>query len=91
MTVEEAELDAMALRAADAWIGWWTDELARDGRGMAGGWPGTLSEARERAVEQARSELGSELSPDELEALARATYVAARTRWRSKAARDDEP
>lgn len=78
----------MALRAAEAWIGWWSDELARQGRGMSGGWPGTLSEARARASELVHRELGVDIAHEQLEALARATYSAARERWLSRAARD---
>ncbi len=89
VTPNAPDLDAIALRAADAWIDFWADTLAREGRAMAGGWPGTMSEARSRALAELRLD-GAELATDRLEALARATYAAARAKWRSRAAAEDD-
>jgi len=81
-------LERLALAAADEWIDWWACELARDDRRMAGGWPGTMREARARFVRAAA--LGNEhvLEAATIDALSRRTYVAARARWLSRAARE---
>ena len=62
--------------------------LRAEGRALAGGWPGTMSEARGWA----RAELtgmGVQPTHEELEWLARATYAQARDAWLARA-RDDE-
>lgn len=57
--------------------------LARAGRPIAGGWPGTISEARQLLASRLRSELASEhrLEPGEFDALAKTTYAAAKQAW----------
>jgi hypothetical protein len=66
------------------------DALRAEGREVAGGWPGTLSEARHFVRAQlARSGLAV-ITPDELEQAARATYASARSTWLANAESEDE-
>ncbi len=75
---------AWAARAeACAWTSWWVGELRRQNRPIAGGWPGTLSEARVRVARRIAVELGPQLAAtrQEVEEAARVTYGAARDEW----------
>jgi hypothetical protein len=73
-------------------MAWWVSELARDGRSLAGGWPGTLSQARARFLSHAIAVLGDEhgLDGPTVEVLTRRTYDVARESWRARAARDPD-
>lgn len=80
--------DALAHSAAASGRGWASRILsgvATAGRAAAGGWPGTLSEARVLAwsIEGAGA-----LPPSQVEALARAVYAAARAEWLVHAERE---
>jgi hypothetical protein len=64
-------------------------ELHREGRPAAGGWPGTLREARFRtqrffAAEMRRHKM-SAMTEAEREAVARTAYASARSTWCSRA------
>jgi alkylhydroperoxidase family enzyme len=83
------ELEALARRVGSAWVEEWRRELAVDGRPMSGGWPGTLSEARERAATRMRDELRSD-DPATLEAVARKANEIARSLWLSQSERDED-
>jgi hypothetical protein len=84
-----ARLERLALEAAQEWLEWWVNKLAREGRPMTGGWPGTLSEARVRFSRAAASHGdGKGLDPAALELLCRRTYEVARAGWLSRASRE---
>jgi len=53
--------------------------LQSEGRAAAGGWPGTISEARVRVEGVMQS--GTKATPDERNRLARVLYHAARSFW----------
>jgi hypothetical protein len=78
-------LEQAAFEAARAWATACRVELAREGRRVEGGWPGTLPEARVRAGAQAARALSersmSTLTHDELGRVARITYDEARRSW----------
>ena len=78
-------LEQAAFDAARAWATACRDELAREGRRVEGGWPGTLPEARMHASAQAGRALSerslSALTHDELGRVARITYDEARRSW----------
>jgi len=76
------ELSDLAVAAGEAWASWWVDELRRSGRPMAGGWPGTISEARARVLDRLRERGAGTLGGAvDLPALARTAYGAARASW----------
>jgi len=83
--VREQLLDEIALDAAHTWTRAYRLELAREGRHAAGGWPGTMAEARARALASAVRALSERAMPaptnDELERITRATYREARRTW----------
>ncbi|AKV00173.1 hypothetical protein AKJ09_06836 [Labilithrix luteola] len=82
-------LEQAALDAARSWTQVVCAELAREGRRVEGGWPGTIREARARAANEGASVLGRQsmtgLTHDELERLARITHDEARRFWAGKA------
>jgi len=86
-------LGTIAVAAGEAWFSWWCDELSKQGRPMAGGWPGTLSEARARILARVSAELGPAcaLSEAELAALAQTAFVTARAGWLASAVPDPDP
>jgi hypothetical protein len=89
----QSVLERGAQTIGEQWARGWRDELHSTNRRVAGGWPGTMTEARARA----RSHLGAtlsrqrlgELSVTELEQAARATYARARATWLSFADTND--
>jgi hypothetical protein len=82
----ERGYDRLAGEVADAWIDSWVRDLAHDGRVMSGGWPGTLSEARERVCLVLGGDHG--LDREALDRLTKLTYATARARWRARAGRE---
>ena len=80
-----AALERAVEAAGHAWAIEWADALRREGRAVAGGWPGTLSEARVRVVACAR-QAGRQRTTThaELERLTKKAYEAARTSWLSR-------
>jgi len=74
----------------DAWAQNVALDLRREQRTAAGGWPGTMSEARARATAHFRGLSVSALTRDELENAARAVYQRARGRWLAYARTDGE-
>jgi hypothetical protein len=80
-------LERAAIAVGVSWVAWWRDELRRQGRPAAGGWPGTISEARARVVARVSADLGrnyvNALTSDELEFLAKTAYGKARDDWRA--------
>ncbi|PIE05846.1 MAG: hypothetical protein CSA75_02625 [Sorangium cellulosum] len=81
-------VEQTATNAGEVWAGWWRKELVRQGRAAAGGWPGTLSEARAKVLETVLPEMRKrgmgELSFDEQELAAKTLYATARRRWLSR-------
>ncbi|MCA9676007.1 MAG: hypothetical protein H6709_07185 [Kofleriaceae bacterium] len=86
------ELEALAVAAGEAWARACAHDLRTQQRSVAGGWPGTLTEARAcvLAAVAARGASAS-VSIDQLRALSRTAYGVARTTWRAVCERDDEP
>ncbi len=96
---EEASLDkrgllleAVASTASRQWVEQWRNLLRGQGRPLAGGWPGTLPEARAVAQacfqqEHARNRSAA-LKSEEINWLAKSTYAKARQQWLSGAARE---
>lgn len=76
-------LDRTAHGEGSAWASWWRTELDRQSRPVAGGWPGTLSEARVRIARRIAHDLGPEfrVTAEELEGAARSAYRTARHDW----------
>ena len=82
-----ALVEKAATTAGEVWARWWRAELERQGRAAAGGWPGTLSEARARVLEAVLPDLRKsgirELTFEERELAAKTLYATARRRWLS--------
>jgi hypothetical protein len=83
-TLDEPNTDEKrrSVRAAldgRAWAESVRADLAGDGRPAAGGWPGTLSEARAKV--DANVDRNRDASPSERERLTRMLYQSARTFW----------
>jgi len=82
------DLEGLATAEGTAWATRSCDELLREGRSIAGGWPGTLSQARlriamcmnGRAAKPVRA-----LSADDLDWLARTLYLTAKAEWLARA------
>lgn len=81
-------LDGRVENSGRAWAAAVRAELVGEGRRAAGGWPGTLSEARGRLEAVLR---GGGTPPAERERLARLLYHTARDTWlASRDAPDEE-
>lgn len=90
MTPAEVErrrfIEESAIALGQTWAEGWRQDLHREGRPAAGGWPGTLREARTR-VERAlliamRGRKMPAITEVERELAARAAYASARNEWR---------
>ena len=85
-------LEAGSLAVGDAWVERVRDDLRSENRPTAGGWPGTLREARARTYAHFTNEAGMRrygaLSADEV--LVRAVYERARNQWLACAQMDDD-
>ncbi len=81
MTPERASklVEAAALSGA-RWARAERESLHAEGRRAEGGWPGTLSQAR-NYVRFALPDAGQSLSAEELSWMARAIYASARRDW----------
>ena len=88
------ELTVLSLAIGDAWVEHVKLDLRHENREVAGGWPGTMREARARAyahfTDGAAVERHGVLTRDELEHAVRAVYEHARARWLQSARNDDE-
>jgi hypothetical protein len=84
-TTRRAVLEEGSDLAGTRWALGFREELRREGRPAAGGWPGTMSEARARVAAHFRSELSRRrmqaLTHAECEWAARNVYAAARRNW----------
>jgi hypothetical protein len=85
-------LEDAASSEGTAWAEWWRVELRRQRRPVAGGWPGTLSEARARIVARILHEHGPQFSATaaEIESAARSTYGTAKRDWNDNCDPDPE-
>lgn len=83
-------LERAAMDTATAWAHQRMDGLRAEGREVAGGWPGTLSEARHflRATLTQAGLLS--ITHQELELTARTVYARARSMWLSRAQREED-
>lgn len=85
-TSRDLLLEQIAIDLAHDWTAAFRLELAREGRPIDGGWPGTLSEARARAGQHARAALSKRAmaapTAHEVEHVARLTTEKARRVWR---------
>ena len=84
-------LEQAALDTAKAWADSRIDQIRAEGREVAGGWPGTLSEARHYLRASLARKGVSLVTHDELEQAARATYARARSTWLANAESEDDP
>jgi phosphoglycolate phosphatase-like HAD superfamily hydrolase len=78
-------LEQDPIAVGTAWARAVCDNLTGQGRSIAGGWPGTLVEARARIAKSLRDELTKhgfkELDPEELDHAVSATYARAKQEW----------
>lgn len=81
----QSVLERSATAGGEQWAHRWRDELASSQRRAAGGWPGTIAQARVCARAHVSAELArlrlAGPSPAELEQAARVTYARARAVW----------
>jgi len=85
MTDRSAILDERPASIGAAWARAVCDRINGEGRVIAGGWPGTIVEARARIASHLRSELAERrmkaLAPEELDRAANVTYARAKQEW----------
>lgn len=78
-------LEQNPVAVGTAWARAVCDDIIEEGRVVAGGWPGTLVEARARIAGHLNHELSKHgmkaLAPEELEQAANATYARAKQEW----------
>ena len=81
----EAVLGEQPVLLGQTWATEWVQTMRNEGRRVAGGWPGTLPEARMRAQEHFARELRSRrlplLSQEELNQVTALVYERARSGW----------
>lgn len=86
VTARRMFIEQSAILLGRAWADGCRKELRREGRPAAGGWPGTLREARTRVGQALTLELRGRKMPAmtevEREIAARAAYASARIEWR---------
>ncbi len=86
-------LERAAASVGETWAKGWLAELVSEGRSAAGGWPGTISQARSRVRAVVIAELArarfEPAGPAELDQTARVAYARAREVWLSSAKADD--
>lgn len=90
-TLRRGALEKTAIGAGAQWAECCRVELKRQGRPIAGGWPGTLSEARTRvtlAWLRGHKKHGPAISHEELGWLARTAYGQAKRDWLAAASRE---
>lgn len=86
----DGDLDALAAAAGRAWASTLLGTLRAEDRVIAGGWPGTLREARGQVSRALSSWAGAPPSTDRLDALVRTAYASARHEWGAHAEPDVE-
>jgi hypothetical protein len=92
-TERRSILERCAGVVGEQWARGRRDELRSSNRRAAGGWPGTVAEARAYARAHLTTELArhrlTDITSAELEVAARATYASARATWLAFADADD--
>ena len=87
-------LERTAVAVGETWARGWLAELGSEGRSAAGGWPGTITQARSRVRAVVTAELArarfQPAAADEVDRTARAAYARAREVWLASAKADDE-
>ena len=87
-----ALLEEASIATGERWAAGWRDDLRQEGRPAAGGWPGTVAEARARVTAHLGPELHRRkmlaLTHEELERAARTAYARARRDWLSRNERE---
>jgi hypothetical protein len=87
VSVRRSFIEQRAAALGRTWAESWREDLHREGRPAAGGWPGTLREARTRVGGTLAAEMLHRKMPviteDERELAARTAYASARSAWRS--------
>lgn len=80
-------LESLAAAEGMAWALRSCEELRLQGRPIAGGWPGTISQARLRmaACMAGRAQREPALTPADLDWLARTVYLTAKAEWLARA------
>jgi hypothetical protein len=93
MSPDDSPRQRLLARTADHAARVWADHcmnaIRAEGRALAGGWPGTISEARGWSSAELAGH-GLHATHDELDWLARTTYARAREVWLAGAASDEE-
>jgi hypothetical protein len=88
-------LERAAASVGERWAHAQLAELVRERRPAAGGWPGTISEARSRVRTFVGGVLARErlepAAPAEIDHAARCAYARARAVWLASAKDDDAP
>jgi len=78
-------LTDLPLKIGTGWAEGWREEMVKQGRPIAGGWPGTIGEARARVAAHFEHELRrrkmAHLTSDELATATRAAFGQARRDW----------
>jgi hypothetical protein len=81
----KALLNDLPLKIGTGWAEGWREEMIKQGRPIAGGWPGTIGEARARVAAHFERELRRRKMPhltsDELATATRAAFGQARRDW----------
>lgn len=81
----KALLTDLPIKIGTGWAEGWREEMIKQGRPIAGGWPGTIGEARARVAAHFERELRRRkmalLTSDELAAATRAAFGQARRDW----------
>jgi hypothetical protein len=85
------ELAAKATMIGETWSVECVKELRAANRTIAGGWPGTLREARRRVLAAMPRTMDRTMDPQHLEELAKITNLAARKAWETVSEPDLEP
>jgi hypothetical protein len=86
MTASNYDSLQLAVEAAgEAWACDCAETLRAEGRTIAGGWPGTMTEARSRTAACAAAHFGSKaVAPAMLDGLARRAYACAKRAWMAR-------
>lgn len=87
-----SELDTLAEDVGKAWAKARAESFRSADREVAGGWPGTVSEARAQVlVALGARGRRDQVSVEHMQELSRTAYRAARAMWQSVALPDPEP
>jgi hypothetical protein len=87
LTTLDAQQHRLAVSAGEAWACALSADLRGQRRAIVGGWPGTLREARAWVV-AAIDARGGKVVLEDLPAMSRTAYNAARAHWLSVSSRD---